>query len=91
MTKKFYEVDSPYYALIKAGSKEEAIEEYVRSVADNENGEVDGNIEEVDREYALALFRQCKTEDGDLLPPDKVLEEFNDQKSRVLAFDGALI
>ncbi|MED4083891.1 hypothetical protein P4637_03315 [Halalkalibacterium halodurans] len=91
MTKKYYEVTEPYYALIKADSKEEAIEEYVKSVAENEDGEVDESIEEVEKEYALALFGQCKTEDGELLPPDKVLEEFNDQKSRVLAFDGALI
>lgn len=53
---KFYEVHDPYYALIKAKTKENAMTIYTDVVADDEEGELAENIKEVTGLYAAAKF-----------------------------------
>jgi len=78
---RFYEIDEPYYALIKAKDEEEAIQEYVEVVADDaEDQPLSEEIKLVDREYALAKHCQSKNEDGSISPFNEKLEEFNKKK-----------
>lgn len=53
---KYYEVHSPYYALIKARDEDEAYQVYVNTVADDEDDELMDEIKEVSANYAIAYF-----------------------------------
>jgi hypothetical protein len=86
---KFFEIYSPYYALIKAKSVNEAINLYVEGVADDD-GTLKDEIKEVDRDYALARYSRGKSEDGKLIPLEEVLEDFSNDDSMVLLIDPAL-
>ena len=84
---KYFEVLIPYYALLKAEDKEQALLEYNASVAHLEDIK---DIHEVPEDYALVMFSQVPSEDKKLLAPKTVLEEFNDANRFVLVWDGAL-
>lgn len=85
---RYFEVVIPYYALLKAEDKEEALLEYNASVAGLEDI---NDIHEVPEDYALVRFSQAPGEDKKLIDPKVVLDEFNDDKRCVLVVDGALI
>lgn len=87
---KFYEVHYPYYALLKANDKEEAMQLYTECVADD-NGSLHEEIEEVERDYALAIYgRFSKTENGEFIPISEVIKDIKNDKSMVLLIDGCL-
>lgn len=88
---KFYEINEPYYALLKANSEKEAIRKYVHNVADLEEEEVDFEIKEVSRDYALARFSRAPGEDKKLLPIGQIVSDFNVQEIEVMIIDGSLI
>ncbi len=88
---KYFLVKCPYLAVIKAKNKEKAIELYTENVADNENGEVDENIEEIARDKALILFSRCvDDETGKRLKANEILKSFDTREEDVLLFDKAL-
>lgn len=87
---RFFEIHDPYYALIKAGNEEQAIEKYVEVVADDD-GTLRENIKEVSRDYALVIFSRATGEDNSFLSVDELLKKFEKDISDVLAIDGALI
>ena len=84
---KYFEVVIPYYALLKAEDKEQALIEYNASVAYLEDI---NDIHEVQEDYALVRFSQVPSEDKKLLAPKTVLEEFNEANRCVLVWDLAL-
>jgi hypothetical protein len=87
---KFYEVHYPYYALLKANDKKEAIQLYIKDVADD--GSLYEEIKEVDRDYALALYgRFSKDENGKFIPISNVIEDIKNDKSMTLLVDACLI
>lgn len=89
---KFYEIIEPYWALIKAPNEDEAIEEYVRVVADDDvNQPLSEEIKEVDRDYAVARFSRVLTEDGGEVPLDELLASIRSEETSVLAMDGSLL
>ncbi|QEG13486.1 hypothetical protein PPK14_gp12 [Bacillus phage vB_BspS_SplendidRed] len=91
--KKFYEVQNPYYALIKADSLEEAEKIYNAGVAytsDIENFK-NKEIALVGYEYALVKIAQEKDGAGELKSPKAVISEYLKQESGVILLDGALI
>lgn len=89
---KYFEVHTPYYALLQAETKESAIEKYVKFVADDEDDSLKDKMEEVDRDYALVKFSRAPEEENKMLMPiNTVLEDFNCKDNEVLLIDGALI
>ncbi|WP_400162898.1 hypothetical protein ACAF76_008300 [Brevibacillus sp. TJ4] len=87
---KFFEIHSPYYALLKANSQEEAIAKYAECVADDD-GTLHEEIAEVDRDYALVSFSRGATEDGQVVPILEILKDFQSEDSAVLLIDSGLI
>ena len=87
---KFYQVFDPYYALIKAKSKESARNLYVANVADDD-GTVIQELEELDRDYAVAMFSRSLSDNGEVLPLHEVVETIQDDEEIVLLIDGALM
>ncbi|CAJ1001003.1 hypothetical protein [Brevibacillus aydinogluensis] len=87
---KYFEIHSPYYALVKAETVEKAIEIYVEQVADDD-GTLREEIKEVDRDYALIQFARSESEDGDFMPVPETLDKFHREKSEVLLIDSGLL
>lgn len=88
MSKHYFEVSDPYYALIKADSGEEAEKIYNADVADTDDYEdFQEEIKEVDREYAFNEYSKLmKKEDNEHF----TVEDFNVPVSEVLIWDGSL-
>ena len=90
---RFFEINEPYYALIKAPSYEEAVQEYLDVVA-GEQDEFDELMEEakeVPEYYAAAKYSRGKGEDRDLIDIEEVLEDLKSNKTQILLMDGSLI
>lgn len=85
---QYYEINSHYYALIGAESEEEALNIYVEVVADDDDGTLKDDMQEVERDYALVRFARSRGEDNKLLPYTELLEEFEDKG--VLLMDSSL-
>lgn len=83
LSMKFFEVHSPYYALIKAKTKREAIEKYTEVVADDD-GTLHEEIREVERDYALVTFSRGDTEDGEEVSISEILKNFQSDDCAVL-------
>ncbi|NUI59275.1 hypothetical protein HUN88_05830 [Bacillus amyloliquefaciens] len=87
---KYFEVSDPYYALIKANTKEKAIKLYTEEVADDD-GNLKEEIKEVGMLYAAVKHSRTITEDQELSPISDVLEELQSNEERVLIMDGSLL
>ncbi|WP_421726818.1 hypothetical protein [Bacillus velezensis] len=92
-TMKFYEINDPYYALIKAKDKAEAEKIYIQEVADTDDYDnfQDEEIREVERDYALVKFSQSRGEDGELASYTYISGTFNNPDIEVLIWDGSLL
>lgn len=86
-TMKFFAVNEPYYALIKAKDKEDAMNEYIKTIAEEEKEILRNTMKEVSRDYALVCFSKVQTEDN----PTKLLELFNNEDFPILIIDEALL
>lgn len=88
---KYFTGDHPYYALIRARNKEEAINFYIEFVADDEDGYLEKEMREVPWEEALVMFsRATSDETGKLFSPDEVVRIFNKDEPDLLGVDSAL-
>ncbi|MED5050193.1 hypothetical protein P9738_00150 [Bacillus siamensis] len=87
---KFYEINNPYYALLKAEDKAEAEEIYNTSVANIDGYEnfQDEEINEVSRDYALSEYKRVMKEHG--ASEYLTMETFNVPASETLLWDGSL-
>ena len=88
---KYFTVNCPYYALIRAKSKEDAIKIYVEMVADDEDGSLERKMREVPREEALVMFSRVKDDEtGKFFSPDEAVKIFNEDEPGLLGVDGDL-
>lgn len=87
---KFFEVRAPYYALIKANTKERALKLYTETVADDA-GELSDEMREVGQVYAAIKHGRAPGEDKELVPFDQALEEISNDEEMVLIIDGGLL
>lgn len=89
---KFYELNDPYYALIAAEDKGEAVQLYIANVAgDSEEGpEIEEELKEVNHEYVLTKLRRTPGENGENITEEEVNQEINSEKSRAILIDGSL-
>lgn len=86
---RYYEVKEPYYALIRANDKEQAVDEYIRSVAgeEGEREELLETIKDMPIEKAIMKFLRSPAEEGDISH-----YEYLEQKNPlVLLIDGSLL
>lgn len=84
---KFFEINEPYAALIKAKSKYEAISVYNEYVAD---ADTDTEVEEISRDQALIRYSRGMTEDNKPSKEKELLETFNREQSDVLLITSEL-
>ncbi|NMW01866.1 hypothetical protein HKK70_08815 [Bacillus safensis] len=87
---KFFEVSNPYYALIKASTKEKAIELYTKDSADDE-GDLANELTEVGALYAAMRYGRAPGEDKNLVPLKEVLKDMTNDEEMVLLTDGDLL
>ena len=88
---KYFEVNEPYYALIKAPSKKRALEIYTETISEDDDGTLSEEMMEVNRDYALVKFSRVKGENGEVAPIFKVLETFKNDEAEMLFVDSSLI
>ncbi|SFP17981.1 hypothetical protein [Salibacterium halotolerans] len=89
---KYFEINQPYYALLKAENKGQAIMKYITLVSDDSEDEpLSEAMQEVPQDYAVAKFSRAAGEDKELPPLDEVLEELRDGEDSVLLIDGSLL
>lgn len=88
---KYFEVDSPYYSLLKANTKEEAKAKYIEIVCDDYDGTLNDDLKEVSRDYALIKFSRGQSEDMKHVSAKEVEEEFNSESADVLLITSELI
>ena len=87
---KYYEFIEPYYALIKATDRNEAIEIYEKDVADLEGERF--TCSEVNPSFALLkISREITENTSDKLNVDKILHDFSQIDSpELLVIDSSL-
>ena len=89
---KYFEINDPYYALIKAEDAGEAVNKYIEVVAGEpeESQDFEEELQEVTRDYALIKFSRAPGEDGKMVDMTEIMMDFNNGKSEVLIIDGSL-
>ncbi len=86
----YYEVEEPYYALIKAENKTVAMKEYVDVITEDDDGQLSDNMKEVKSDYAIAKYSRAYSEDGNQVPFHEILQDLRSDRSFVLIFDANL-
>lgn len=89
----FFEIQEPYYALIKAEDEETAINVYTDVVADFDEGvNPYEEIKEVPSDYAiLKAGRGFDESTGKLISISEILEQLRNPKPNVLLIDSSLL
>ncbi|WP_260852404.1 hypothetical protein [Bacillus pumilus] len=87
---KFYKVNDPYIALIKANTKENAMKIYKEEIADDD-GSLSKNMTEVTETYAAIRYSRANGEDNNVIPVKEVLEHLTNEEEMVLIIDGSLL
>jgi hypothetical protein len=85
---RYFEVLSPYYALIKAFSIEDFTLTYRAFVGDVEE---DFRFSEVGRDYALVKLSRAPSEDLIHIDANDIVKDFNDPEIPLLLIDGSLL
>lgn len=83
---RYFEIKEPYYALVKATSKEDAFATYVKEtgIRNNEMLLRQMGIQEVSYDYALALYSLLAVKKGNQLLVSQVLEWFRKDEVKLL-------
>ncbi|MGC6586181.1 hypothetical protein ACPV3A_14585 [Paenibacillus sp. Dod16] len=85
---RYFEIHDPYYALIKADIKEEAIQVYDTYVADSDSEIV---VEEISRDSALVKFARGKNNGViEMVSEREIIEEFNRDQADILLITSEL-
>jgi len=98
---KFFEFRNPYFALIKAENKEDAVKEYINTVAGDEE-DFEGilrDVQEVDKFYAEnklnELFKVSEVYINYIFDEDLVKEQkrriLNNKETEVILMDASLV
>ncbi|MEH7758189.1 hypothetical protein [Bacillus pumilus] len=88
---KFFKVTKPYYALIKAESKKNALKLYTDEVADDEGGCLAQDMYEIDKLEAGKLHGRTIGESGKKLTANEVIDDLASNEEMVLSQDGSLL
>lgn len=88
---KFYQAFDPYFALIKAKNKESAKSIYTSNVAEDLDGLLINNLEEVERDTAIAMYSRAMYEDGDAIPVKEIVNDVQNEEEFCMLIEGTLI
>lgn len=92
VTMKYFEIQDPYYATIKAPTKEEAVSVYIENVADDSPDEpLINEIKEISRDFALAKYARSTDEEGEIGSLHKKLERFKEAKASILTISSGTL
>ncbi|MCP9283550.1 hypothetical protein [Bacillus safensis] len=86
---KFFEVNEPYSALIKARTKEKAMEIYTDTVADDD-GNLSEEITEVTDLYSAVFHSRTVDHNGKQLSANEVFEQLTNDEEMLLSMDQSL-
>lgn len=89
----FYEINEPYYALIKAKDEIEATEKYIEIVAGREEEfeKIREEMNFVEKDYVIGKVAFCIDEDtGERLTSKELLNIIEKEEADVLLMDGSL-
>ncbi|MFX3616243.1 MAG: hypothetical protein ACE3JK_01765 [Sporolactobacillus sp.] len=84
---RYFEFHEPYYGLIPARTKAEAVNNYVKYVSEDPELEY---MKEVPREYAFEKFAGVMKDEGKIVTDEGILKEFEDRENVALLVDGTL-
>lgn len=88
---KYFQTHTPYYALIKAESKESAIDIYVKTVADDDDDTLKDVMHEVSRDYALSKHSRALSDKDYFVPIEEALKSFCADGDDILLIHSSLI
>lgn len=83
---RYFGFHEPYYGLIPANTKEEAVNSYVKFISDDPDLEF---MKEVPRDYAFKKFASVLKDAGKIITDQGIIKEFEDRES-VLLLGGTL-
>lgn len=86
---KFFEVNEPYSALIKARTKEKAMEIYTDTVADDD-GNLSNEITEVTDLFSAICHSRTVDHAGKQLSANEVFEQLTNDEEMLLSMDRSL-
>jgi hypothetical protein len=84
---RYFEFHEPYYGLIPAATKWEAVKSYVKYISDDPDIEF---MKEVPRDYAFEKFAGVLKDEGKIVTDEGILKEFEDRENVALLLDGTL-
>lgn len=84
---RYFEFHEPYYGLIPARTKAEAVNNYVKYVFDDPDL---GYMKEIPREHAFEKFSSILKDEGKVVTAEGILKEFEDRENIMLLLDGTL-
>lgn len=86
---KFFKVRDPYYALIKANTKESAIKLYLDEVAADEGDLYMKEVSAINAAVTYGILL-AETDDAEITKVE-MIENLEDDEERVLLMDGSLL
>lgn len=87
---KFFEVSDPYYALIKANTKEDAIKTYIEGVADDEEN-LSKEMQEVSLEHAVKAYIHRTGFEQGFFFKDEITNHLKGREEGIVVMDGHLL
>ncbi|MCP9298353.1 hypothetical protein [Bacillus halotolerans] len=87
---KFFEVSDPYYALIKANTKEKAMKLYIEEVADDEENLSKG-MQEVSLEHAVKAYIHRTGFEQGFFFKDEITNNLKGREEGIVVMDGHLL
>ncbi|MBP1044567.1 hypothetical protein I6N95_26505 [Vagococcus sp. BWB3-3] len=92
---EFSNQGSFYYALVKAQSKEQAIEEYCKQVSsietEDDKEDIEQNLTELSLKQAILEMKKFTGEDGGIVSSEEILDQIADDELSILAVDSSLL
>lgn len=92
---KYYEFTEPYYALIQAENREEALQKYAASIGEESVSDLEeetlDTLKELSEEEAWGAFIKGVSEDGTEIPIEEKKEYFHASGTEFLLIDGAVL
>ncbi|MCY9014366.1 hypothetical protein [Bacillus inaquosorum] len=87
---KFFEVSDPYYALIKANTKEKAMKLYTEEVADDEEN-LSKEMQEVSLEHAVKAYIHRTGFEQGFFFKDEITNNLKGREEGIVVMEGHLL
>ncbi|MBW8279951.1 MULTISPECIES: hypothetical protein [Bacillus amyloliquefaciens group] len=88
---KFFEVSDPYYALIKANTKEKAMKLYTEEVADDDEENLSKEMYEVSLDHAVKAYIHRTGFEQGFFFKDEITNNLKGREEGIVVMDGHLL